>query len=117
MFFKIVINSDLNSLLIKNYDFDIKRNCKSLKDLEKMLEIIAIEISDEYKKHNKRSHVIFSCFDKIEKKSMCIFFAFPKQTLLTLKNKNGQWRSSDNMIKSDEKKQTSKNKLVFSIKL
>lgn len=44
-------------MLIKNYDFDIKKNCKSLKDLERMLELIAVEISDEYRKNNKRSHV------------------------------------------------------------
>ncbi len=52
-----MINSDLNNLLIKHYNFDIVKNCKSLKDLEKTLEIIAIEISDDYKKQQKRSHV------------------------------------------------------------
>lgn len=55
------MSSDLNNLLIKQYDYDIKRNCKSLRDLERMLEIIAVEISDEYKKqNNKRSHVSLS---------------------------------------------------------
>jgi hypothetical protein len=53
-----VINSELNNLLIKYYNFDVTKNCKSLKDLEKTLEIIAVEISDEYKKQQKRSHVI-----------------------------------------------------------
>ena len=54
-----MIHPELNNLLLKNYNFDIKRNCKSLKDLEKMLELLAIEISEEYKKHNRRSHVCF----------------------------------------------------------
>lgn len=57
--FKIVINSELNNLLIKQYKFDIRKNCRSLKELEKLLEIIAIEISEEFKKQNKRSNVIF----------------------------------------------------------
>lgn len=39
------------------YNFDIQKNCKSLKDLEKLLEILAAEISDEYRKHNKQSTV------------------------------------------------------------
>ena len=59
-----MITSDLNNLLLKNYNFDVKKNCESLKDLEKMLEIIAVDISDECKKQNqqvKRSHVIFAC--------------------------------------------------------
>ena len=29
IFFKIVINSDLYNLLIRNYDYDIKKNCNS----------------------------------------------------------------------------------------
>ncbi|RMZ96149.1 hypothetical protein BpHYR1_015922, partial [Brachionus plicatilis] len=56
----IVINSELNNLLLKQYDFDIKKNCRSLKELEKLLEVIAIEISEEFKKYNKRSHTLVS---------------------------------------------------------
>lgn len=59
IFFKIIINPELNNLLIKQYKFDIRKNCRSLKELEKLLEIIAIEISEEFKKQNKRSNVIF----------------------------------------------------------
>ena len=58
---QIVVSSDLNNLLLKSYNFDVKKNCKSLKELEKTLEVIANEISDECKKQNqtKRSHVMF----------------------------------------------------------
>jgi hypothetical protein len=52
-----VVSSELNHMLVRYYDFNVKRHCKSLRDLEKILEIIAFEISDEYKKTNKRSKV------------------------------------------------------------
>lgn len=55
--FKIVINSDLYNILIRNYDYDIKKNCKSLKDLEKTLELLAFELSEEYKRQVKRAQV------------------------------------------------------------
>lgn len=44
----------MNNLLIKMYDFDIKKNCKSLKELEKTLEYFAQEMSDECKQQNKK---------------------------------------------------------------
>lgn len=47
-------------MLIKSYDYDIRKNCRSLRDLEKVLEMIAVEISDEFRKSNKRSNVISS---------------------------------------------------------
>ena len=44
------------------YNFDIQKNCNSLKELEKLLENLAADISEELKKFNKKSNVI-KCFD------------------------------------------------------
>ncbi len=51
---KIIINADLNNLLIKHYNFDIQKNCESLKDLERLLELLAFEISEEFRKIQKK---------------------------------------------------------------
>jgi hypothetical protein len=61
----------LNNLLIKNYSFDIQKNCESLKDLEKLLEVLAMEISEEFKKFNKKSKV-FICILLLLKKKILI---------------------------------------------
>lgn len=47
----------MNNLLIRNYSFDIKKQCKSLKELEKMLEILAQELSEEQKRQLRRTQV------------------------------------------------------------
>ena len=57
MAIKILINSDLNNLLIRNYSFDIKKQCRSLKELEKTLEMLAQELSEEQKRQIKRTQV------------------------------------------------------------
>ena len=91
---------------MKNYHFDIKKNCKSFKELEKMLEITAVEISDEFKKqalNNKRSHVksFFTFFYGFFFKEIKRLFFFNIQTITSIKSKNnsekGQWKSSDNI--------------------
>lgn len=83
----IVISSELNNLLLKNYNFDITKNCKSLKDLERTLEVYALEISEEYKKQQKNR----------------------SQTLLTIKQKNKEHsksRSNENLKRSSSKSKT-----------
>jgi hypothetical protein len=54
---KILINSDLNNLLIRIYSFNIKKQCKSFKELEKTLEMLAHELSEEQKRQIKRTQV------------------------------------------------------------
>jgi len=51
----IVITKELDDLL-KRYKYDIKCRCRSLRDLEKILEILALEISSEYKKNQKMAN-------------------------------------------------------------
>ena len=51
----IIITKELDDLL-KRYKYDIKCRCRSLRDLERILEILALEISSEYKKNQKSTN-------------------------------------------------------------
>ncbi len=51
----ILITKELDDIL-KRYKYDIKCRCRSLKDLERILEVLALAISNEYKKNHKNTN-------------------------------------------------------------
>lgn len=75
---------------MRYYDYDVKRSCRGIKDLERVLESIAIEISDEYKKSNKKS-----------------------KTLLGFKSRSQNFSRSDNAMNNNETARNPPNNTSF----
>jgi hypothetical protein len=79
-----VVNSDLNRLLLKTYNFDVKANCESLKHLEQVIEkLVAQTTEDLLKKPVKAQQVLFSIY-LIYRPDDLIFFRCPKITFFYL---------------------------------
>lgn len=44
-------------MLLKSYNFNIQKDCQSLKDLEKFIETLASEISNEFKRKQNTNKI------------------------------------------------------------